>query len=120
MYDGDVVVFTIEGNPSSEMCDALFIAPVDSLIARGVPFSLILNGAGISNVSITASLRIIKWMHRNRKQIKKYLRATAVLLQGRSVKAAINFVFSVQPPVAPMQFVDSMSAGWDFVSQHQS
>jgi hypothetical protein len=114
-FDENVYLFTVLGSPSAEACEKGLIAPLNVLLQRNIPFSLIVNGKDISGVSIAATWKIVSWMRANREAIKENLRSTSVFLTLPAVRKAIEFVFSIQPPMRPVGFFNNLDACWEFV-----
>jgi hypothetical protein len=115
VFEDDVYLFQIFGSPDVDMCEKELITPLNALLERSTPFSLILNGGDIKDVSVAATWRIIKWMRSNHDAIKTNLLSTSVVLKNSNVRHAIEFIFSVQPPVSPVRFDETIRDAWSFV-----
>lgn len=116
-FDGEVYLFRISGSPPVDMCEEQFIAPVDGLLARGVPFTLIIDCREVSSVSLSASWMIVNWIRSNRGAIERTLRGTAILSRDPFIQRGVEFVFSIQTPFCPVQLVDLIEDAWFFVHQ---
>jgi len=111
----EVVHIVLAGSPSKEVFESEFLRPLDGLLAAKIPFSLVVDATAVSGVSMSVAWAMIKWMREKRPTLTLYLRATGVVLVNEAVRAIMEFVFGMQPPVAPLKITPTTTDAWNFV-----
>lgn len=117
-HPNNIIYFTLVGNPTESVFESEFLRPLDALIANQQPFALVVDATHVTGVAMTVALSMVKWMRHHRAELGLWLRASGVILVNKAVKAIMEFVLSVQPPVAPMLIADTPHEAWNFVSGH--
>lgn len=119
-HANNIVHFGLVGNPDGATFEAEFLRPLEALLANQVPFALVVDACAVTGVAMSVAWTMIKWMRSNRALLKMWLRGTGVVTTNDAVKAIMDFVFSMQPPVAPMLIVNNARDAWSFVFMHSA
>ena len=114
----NIVHFGLVGNPSNATFQSEFLRPLEALLANQEPFLIVVDATAVTGVAMSVAWAMIKWMRTNRPLLKQWLRGSGVVITNDAVAAIMEFVLSMQPPVAPMSIVNNTQEAWSFVFTH--
>lgn len=115
-HDQNVFLFELHGNPDKDTFRNDFLCALDGLLSLEQPFLIVVDGSNVTGVSMTVAWSMVAWMRSNRPQLRLWLKGSGVFVRNEAVKKIMDFVFNLQPPVAPMLIANSLDEAWIFVT----
>lgn len=102
-YDNFPVVFvTFSENINSEIEFDQFLNGWLNLYHNQRDFSFIFDTRNMKNISIKYAIKMTMFIKSLRKQPYHYLQKSLILVNDKSIRRLLDFVFTLQSPVAPV------------------
>jgi hypothetical protein len=112
------LALTLPADTSSPTFISEMFSQIDARIATGDRFSVIIDSSQVSRVTLKHTKEVVGWMRANREKLRNFLTCSSVVVVNPLVETALNMVFKLQKPVAPMYVVSDVGEAWDFIQAH--
>ena len=90
------------GKPQDENDFNLFINKWKELYNNNKDFIFIFDTINVSNPPLKYSLKMSQFIKQLRKNDYQYLKKSIILINSNKIKHMLEFIFLIQPPVAPV------------------
>lgn len=90
------------GKPQDENDFNLFINKWKELYNNNKDFIFIFDTTNVSNPPLKYSLKMSQFIKQLRKNDYQYLKKSIILINSNKIKHMLEFIFLIQPPVAPV------------------
>lgn len=114
-----MLVLTLPEDTSSRTFIADMFAPIDYQLQVGSPFSVIIDSSQVSRVTLKQTMEVVAWMRANRGRLAQCLTRSSIVVVNTLVETALNTVFKLQKPVAPMLVVRDITSAHGFIWGHE-
>ena len=101
-----IVRVCLTGKPNSEEEFNNFLSKWLELYDNKKDFTFIFNTEKVSNPPLKYSLKMSIFIKELRKRDYQYLQKSIILINDKKIKWMLDFIFLIQPPVAPVYIYD--------------
>lgn len=108
-----LVKVTMNGKPDSDSDFQNFLNEWDKLYEEKNEFTFIFYTENVSNPPIKYSVMMSQYIKNLKKKEYQYLQKSFILVNNNKVKWMLDFIFSVQPPVADVYILDLKKISFD-------
>jgi hypothetical protein len=102
-----IVKVTMNGSPASDEEFDNFLNEWTKLYSEQNNFSFIFYTENVSNPHIKYSVKMANYIKNLRKKDYHYLQKSVILINNNKVKWLLDFIFTIQPPVADVYIIDT-------------
>ena len=114
-----IVKVTMNGKPESHEDFDNFLNDWTKLYEERNDFIFLFDTENVSNPDIKYSIRMSQYIKNLRKKDYQFLQKSIILISSNKVRWMLDFIFSIQPPVADVYLVDTNKYYFD-LSQIES
>ena len=107
-----LVKVNISGIPSNNDFD-LFLEEWLRLYEENREFMFLFDIRDLGDVPIKYCVKMSMFIYRLRKRPYQYLQKSMILLNNRKIESLLNFIFILQPPVAPVYLYHTETSSED-------
>ena len=93
-----------------------YLAILNKLLELKIPFLMLIDTTKVLHVPVRASILLINWMKRRRRDIPDVLLGSSVVVLSSTVATIINGAFKIQKPVSPNKITTSYEASLKFLN----
>ena len=101
-----IVSVTMNGKPETDEDFDNFISEWKKLYQEREDFIFVFNTENVTNPDIKYSIKMSQFIKNLRKENYQYLQKSYILINKNKVRWLLDFIFSVQPPVADVYLID--------------
>lgn len=105
--DFPIVKVTMNGKPESDQDFDNFLNEWTKLYEERNDFIFVFYTENVSNPDIKYSIRMSQYIKNLRKKDYQYLQKSIILINRNKVRWMLDFIFSIQPPVADVYLIDT-------------
>ena len=113
MADFPLVKVIMNGKPESDEEFQSFLNEWSTLYDKSDDFTFIFYTEHVSNPDIKYSIKMSQYIKNLRKRDYQYLQKSIILIKSNKVRWMLDFIFSVQPPVADVYLIDMKKHDFD-------
>lgn len=114
-----IVKVTMNGKPESDEDFDNFLNEWTKLYEERNDFIFVFYTENVSNPDIKYSIRMSQYIKTLRKKDYQFLQKSIILINRNKVRWMLDFIFSIQPPVADVYLIDTNKYTFD-LSQIES
>ena len=108
-----IVKVTMNGKPESDEDFDNFLNEWTKLYEERNDFIFVFYTENVSNPDIKYSIRMSQYIKNLRKKDYQYLQKSIILINRNKVRWMLDFIFSIQPPVADVYLIDTNKYNFD-------
>ena len=102
-----IVEVTMNGSPESDEEFDNFLNEWTKLYSEQNNFYFIFHTENVSNPPIKYAVKMANYIKNLRKKDYQYLQKSVILINNNKVKWLLDFIFTIQPPVADVYIIDT-------------
>lgn len=102
-----IVQVTMNGKPESDEDFDDFLNEWSKLYDEKNDFIFLFYTENVSNPDIKYSIKMSQYIKNLRKKDYQYLQKSVILINSNKVRWLLDFIFSIQPPVADVYLIDT-------------
>lgn len=114
-----IVKVSMNGKPESDEDFDNFLNEWTNLYEERNDFIFLFDTENVSNPDIKYSIRMSQYIKNLRKKDYQFLQKSIILINRNKVRWMLDFIFSIQPPVADVYLIDTNKYTFD-LSQIES
>jgi len=114
-----IVKVSMNGKPESDEDFDNFLNEWTKLYEERNDFIFLFDTENVSNPDIKYSIRMSQYIKNLRKKDYQFLQKSIILINRNKVRWMLDFIFSIQPPVADVYLIDTNKYTFD-LSQIES
>lgn len=108
-----IVKVTMNGKPESDEDFDNFLNEWTKLYEERNDFIFVFYTENVSNPHIKYSIKMSQYIKNLRKKDYQYLQKSIILINRNKVRWMLDFIFSIQPPVADVYLIDTNKYNFD-------
>ena len=107
-YESETIVkVTLSSHIKNDMDFDIFLFKWLELYNNKRPFIFIFDTSNVGYIPLKYSLRMSAFIKKLKKQECQYLQKSIILVNSNIVKYMLDFIFMIQPPVAPVYITNN-------------